>query len=318
MGRIGPSLDGRGARRAADLILAVFALAVAALAVATATTPAAAQDFGKYQFKSRQLAPRLYMLTGAGGNLAALVGEDGALLVDSDYTPMAGKLKAALAALDPRPVRLVVNTHWHFDHVGGNESLARAGATIVAPETLRRRLAAGQRIAIIDEQVPPAPAVALPVVTFEDSLTLRLDGEEVLVYHPASAHTDGDAVVVFRGANVIHAGDIFFNCGYPFVDVSSGGGIDGLIAAGEAILRRCDAGTRIIPGHGELTDRAGLETYLGMLREFRAAIAREIAAGRSLEQVLAAKPTAALDEKWGRVYFPPAQFTEMVYRSLRP
>ena len=286
-----------------------------ALLILTGT--ASAQDFSQYQFSSTKLADGLYMLAGAGGNVAAFVGEDAVLLVDTDYSEMTAKLRAALAAITDKPIRLVIDTHWHFDHVGGNEALAAAGVTIVAHENIRRRMAAGQTIAILDHAVPPAAAAALPTLCYFDSLTFNLSGEEIQVNHLPSAHTDGDGIVRFRHANVIHAGDVFFNCGYPFIDVSSGGSIDGTIAAVEAILRLCDEGTRIIPGHGPLASPEDLRTYLGMLRDFRAVIAGEVAAGKSLDEILAAKPTAALDEKWGKVIFPPEVFTEIVFRSLK-
>ena len=278
---------------------------------------AAAEDFAKYQVVSTQLAEHLYLLTGAGGNMAAYVGPDGVLLVDDDFEAMNEKLRAAVTGISEKPVRFVVITHWHFDHVGGNEALARTGALIIAHENVRKRMAAGQLITLIDQQIPPASAEALPVITMTDSLTIRVGDEDVVVFHVPRAHTDGDAVVLFRKANVIHAGDIFFNCGYPFIDISSGGTIDGMIAAADTILKLSDEKTRIIPGHGLVTDRAGLEIYAQLLRDFREAIAREIASGKSLEEIRAAKPTAALDERWGKVFFPPEMFTEVVFRSLK-
>lgn len=292
----------------------VSILAAALLVSAVAAAPA--QDFSQYQFTSTKLTDRLTMLAGAGGNIAAFVGDDGVFLVDTDYTEMSGKLTAAVASITDKPVRFAIDTHWHFDHVGGNEALAAAGATIVSHENIRRRMAAGQTIAILDHPVPPAPIAALPTLCYFDSLTFHLGGEEIQVRHMPNAHTDGDGIVWFRHANVIHTGDIVFNCGYPFIDVSSGGSIDGVIAAVEAVLKLCDGETRIIPGHGPLASPDDLRTYLGMLRAFRAAVAAEVAKGKSLDQILAARPTAALDEKWGKAFFPPELFTEIVFRSL--
>jgi cyclase len=278
--------------------------------------PSRAQDFDKYDFAVTKVAGRVTMLAGAGGNIALCAGDDGALLVDDDYAPMGAKLVTAVAAVSGKPVRFVVSTHWHFDHVEGNEALAKAGAVIFAHENIRRRMAAGQTISILDHTVPPAPAAALPNVCFADSIVVHTGGEEVRVLHLPHAHTDGDAIVLFRDANVVHAGDVFFNCGYPFIDISSGGTIDGLISAVEKILALCDEETRIIPGHGPIGGAGDLRTYLGMLREFREIVAREFAAGKSLEEIVASKATAGLDEKWGSVFFPPAMFTEMVFRSL--
>jgi len=297
-----------GLARAASLWLALVCL--------VASAPALAQDFGKYEFRVQDLGGGLHWLRGAGGNVLACAGPDGVLLVDSDYEPMAAKLQAAVAALGAGPARWVVNTHWHFDHVGGNAALAQAGATIVGHANQRARMATGQRIAILEEDVAPSPAAALAGLTFTDSLTFHLNGETVDLWHVPAAHTDGDVVVRFRRANVVHAGDVFFHTGYPFLDVSSGGSIDGLIAAVEAILALADDGTRIVPGHGPLAAKADLAVYRDLLREFRDLVAREMAAGRDLAAILAAKPTARLDEKYGQTYFPPEQFTEMVYRSL--
>ncbi len=277
-----------------------------------------AQEENRFEVKTIDLGNGVSMIsTGAGGNLAVCVGDDGVFLVDSEYAPLAAKVKTAIAALSPESVAYVLNTHWHFDHVGGNELFAGDGALIVAHENVRARMATGQRIEVINVQVPPSPEAALPAVTFSDTITFRLNGEEIRVYHPEAAHTDGDSVVVFGKANVIHAGDVVFYPGYPFINISSKGSIDGVIAAVKGILKICDDETKIIPGHGPLMKKAELEEYLAMLEEFRAIIAAEIAAGKDLEAILAEKPTAELDKKWGDKIFPPHQFTEIVFRSLK-
>jgi glyoxylase-like metal-dependent hydrolase (beta-lactamase superfamily II) len=243
--------------------------------------------------------------------------------VDADYEELAGKLEAAVAGLvgeaagEP-PVTWLVNTHWHFDHVGGNAHLAGRGALLIAHENVRKRLAAGQTISTIDVEVPPAPAAALPVITFTDGLTFHL-GDETVTLHPVGpAHTDGDVAVRFHGANVVHTGDLVFSGGYPFIDLSSDGHIDGMIAGLETVLELCDDETVIIPGHGALLDRAGLVAYVGMLRAFRDVIAAEIAAGHDLAAIQAARPTASIDETWGQTMFSPEMFTQMVYGSLQP
>lgn len=275
-----------------------------------------AQDFDRYEFRHQQLADNLYLLMGAGGNVAACFGEDGVLLVDDDYEEMSAKLVAAVAEISEQPVRFVFNTHWHFDHVGGNEHLAGTGTVIVGHENIRRRMAAGQLITIIDSEVESYPEPALPVVTYAVAIAFHLNGEEISIFHAPHAHTDGDGVVQFRNANVIHTGDVYFNGGYPFIDVSSGGTINGMIAAVTAILERCNDETRIIPGHGPLASKADFETYLAVLTEFRDIIAAEVAKGKDLETIVAEQPTAALDEKWGKTIFPPDQFTKMVYLTL--
>jgi len=237
--------------------------------------------------------------------------------VDTDYEQMAEKLKGAVAVLGAGPVKFVVNTHWHFDHTGGNAALTRDGASIIAHQNLRARMEKGQTIAIIDETVAPSPAGALPRLTFTDSLMLHLNGEIIEIGHPRRAHTDGDAVLRFRRANVIHAGDLWFHGGYPFVDVSSGGDIDGLIAAIDVIIAAAGDSTRIVPGHGPVGTKVDLAAHRAMLQEFRDIVAREIVAGKDLATIIAEKPTARLDEVWGKRMFPPEAFTEMVYRSLK-
>jgi len=292
-------------------------LAIVALGLAALAAPASGQEWEKYQFRASPLAEGLTLLSGAGGNIVACTGPDGVLLVDSDYTQMADKLVAAVAALGAGPARYVVNTHWHFDHVGGNATLARAGALIVAHEHVRQRMAAGQTLGIIDETVAPAEPDALPRLTVADSLTLHLNGETATIWHAPRAHTDGDLVVRFTRADVIHAGDLWFHGGYPFIDVSSGGDIDGLIAAVDAVIAAAGDSTRIVPGHGAVGTKAELAEHRAMLQEFRDIIAREIAAGKDLATIIAEKPTAKLDETWGKRIFPPEVFAEIVYGALK-
>lgn len=286
------------------------------LLLALSVPAAVAQDRDKMQFHAEELAPQLWMLSGAGGNHVLAADDEGALLVDADYAGMGEKLLAKIAELAPGGALQVVDTHWHFDHVGGNRALREAGAVIIAQRNVRKRMIAGQHLAVIEKTIPPADAAELPQIVFDDGLTLHRGDETVEILHVAPAHTDGDAIVHFRKANVIHTGDIVFFCGYPFIDLNAGGRIDGVIAAVKLVLDRCDDETKIVPGHGPLTDKAGLQTYLEVLTGFRAAVAKAKADGMTLEQLQESDVTAAIDVEWDNKMFPSAAFRELVYRSL--
>jgi glyoxylase-like metal-dependent hydrolase (beta-lactamase superfamily II) len=257
------------------------------------------------------------MITGQGGNMGALLGSDGTLLVDDQYAPLTEKILAAVRSAGGGPVRFVVNTHWHADHTGGNENLGRGGAVIVAHDNVRQRLSTGQFIEAFNHRVEPAPAAALPVVTFAEGVTFHLNGETVRVFHVPPAHTDGDAVIHFLDSNVLHTGDLMFNGMYPFIDVDSGGSVRGAIAAVERMLELVGPETRIVPGHGPLADRAALVTYRDMLRDITDRVQALIDQGRSRDEVIAAKPTAAYDERWGGGFFEPDAFVGMVHDGLK-
>ena len=274
------------------------------------------QDWSKFEVRTTDLGGGVEMLRTAGGNMASFVHDRGLLVIDSDYEEVQEQLSAALAIDSRGPMRHVVNTHWHFDHVGGNAGFVEKGAVIIAHENVRPRMAAGQTIGILETEVEPAPVEALPSLTYDHRMVIHVGEEEIVILHLPAAHTDGDSVVHFRAANVIHTGDIWFHGGLPFIDVSSGGTIDGMIAAVERILTLGDEETKIIPGHGPLGDHPALLEYLGMLLEYRDLIAADVAAGLDLEAVIASDSTSELDAKYGRVYFSPAQFKEMVFRSL--
>ena len=299
------------------LILAL-ALATALILVLLASPAAAQQDLSQVEIKTEKLADGLYMLQGAGGNMALCAGPDGGFLIDGEFAPLVDKILAAARAVDERPVRFLLNTHWHGDHTGGNGSYAKAGITIVAHENVRARLATEQKSAVSGEGVPAAPAAALPSLTFSQGATFYLNGQEIRVVHvPPPAHTDGDAIVIFPRADVIHTGDLFFNGRYPVIDLGAGGSIDGMIAAADRLLALTDDATRIVPGHGPLADKAALAAYREMLAGVRAAVAREVAAGKSKEETIAAKPTAAFDAKWAQSPTAGDRFAGVVYESLK-
>ena len=290
---------------------------LAILAMALCSASIGAQNLDKVQIKTEKLSETSYMLTGAGGNLGLSVGEDAVFLVDDQYAPMSSKIRAAVAAISKKPVKFVVNTHWHDDHTGGNEALGKNDTVIVAHENVRKRMSTGQLVEFLGNNVKPFPKVALPVVTFTRDVSFHLNGDEISVVHVPSAHTDGDAFVHFKKDNVVHMGDLFFNKLYPFIDTSSGGRVEGVIAAVDLVLARTNDATRFIPGHGPLASKADLVAYRSMLETISGRIRAMTLEGKTLEQVIAAKPTADFDPVWGKGFLPPARFTEMVYKNLK-
>ena len=294
--------------------LPLFATLVAVL---VAPCGARAQgDFDKVEIGTVKVTDGIYMLTGAGGNLGASVGPDGVVLIDDQYAPLSEKIRAAVATIDPGAIRFVLNTHWHSDHTGGNENFGKSGSVIVAHDNVRARMSVEQVMKVFGNTVPASPPGALPIVTFNDTVTFHLNGQTTHVFHVEHAHTDGDAIVYFQEANVIHTGDIVFAGQFPFIDVGSGGSIDGVIAACDRLLEMADADTRIIPGHGGLTDRAGLAKYREMLAGVRGAVAAQIASGKDLEAIREADPLAPWSETWGGGFMKPDVFLGIVVDDL--
>jgi len=277
----------------------ILRAAVGAVLFAAASVAAQAQvNFDTIQVGTQQLANGVYMLVGAGGNIGLAVGDEAVFVVDDQYAPLTPKILAAIAAITPKPVRFVVNTHWHFDHTGGNESLGKMGALVVAHQNVRRRMTTGGFIEALNRKELPSAPGALPVVTFASGVTFHINGDSVVVTHVPPAHTDGDAVVHFTKANVVHMGDLFVSAGFPFVDRSSGGSIHGVIGAAERVLAMSNATTKIIAGHGPLADRARLQAYHDMLVALRDRMRQEVAAGKTVDQVLAMDITAPYRTEW--------------------
>jgi len=276
----------------------------------------AQQDFSKVEITSQKLAEGVYMLQGAGGNMGLSVGADAAFLIDDQYAPLTPKIKAAVAALTNKPVKFVLNTHWHGDHSGGNKDFGEAGTLIVAHENVRKRMSTEQFIEAFGMKTPAADPVALPVVTFTDSVAFHLNGEDIQGFHVAPAHTDGDTIVQFRKADVLHGGDTFFNGMYPFIDLSSGGSVSGMIAATDRMLALAGDGTKIIPGHGPLATKSDLKAYRDMLATARDRVAALVKEGKTLEQVTAARPLAELDAKWGQGFLKADPFVSILYKDL--
>lgn len=290
---------------------------VVCLTLLTLTTAAAhAQTPQAREVRTVAVASGVYMLMGNGGNIGLSIGPDATFIVDDQYAPMVPNIVAAIQKLTDKPVRFVVNTHWHGDHMGGNEAFGKAGSLIVAHDNVRRRLTSEQLIEFFNTKVPPSPKDALPVVTFSDTVTFHINNDELVAFHVAAAHTDGDVIVYWKRANVIHMGDTFFASGYPFIDLGTGGTINGIIAAADHALAIANDNTKIIPGHGELATTAQLREYRHAMTTIRDRIRTQIAANKTLPQVIAAKPTADFDEKYGKSYIKPEQFVEFVYRSL--
>lgn len=293
-------------------------LLLAALSVgAFMTTSVSAQNWDAVQVRSEKVAGNVYVLFGAGGNIGVSVGEDGVFIVDDQFAPLTEKIKAAIAELSDKPIRFAINTHFHGDHTGGNENLGREGTVIVAHDNVRIRMAAGSFIKAFNNRTEPQDGFALPTVTFNDQASLHLNGEQTRMHHVSNAHTDGDSIVHFEGSNVVHMGDTFFNGRFPFIDVDSGGSIDGVIAAANKVLGIVDEGTRIIPGHGPVSDKAGLMMYRDMLVTVRDRVAEMKSAGNSLEEVVAAGVVDDFKENYGAGGEQwPAAFVSFVYNSL--
>jgi glyoxylase-like metal-dependent hydrolase (beta-lactamase superfamily II) len=292
-------------------------VSVASLLLSAAPAFAQDQDFSKVEVKTVPVAGSVSMLQGSGGNIAVLVGPEGVLVVDDEYAPLVPKILTAIGKLSSKPVRFVVNTHWHGDHTGGNAGLGAEGAVIVAQDNVRKRMSTEQFNAFFKRTTPPSPAIALPIVTFAEGVRFYLDGEDIEVTHIGPGHTDGDSTVWFHKANVIHLGDNFFNGLYPFIDGASGGSIDGTVTALEGVLGRIDDQTKVIPGHGPLGTKADLKRFHDMLATVRDRVRQAIRDGKTQDQVLAMKPSAEFDAVWGGGFLKPNDFVTLVYVLLK-
>jgi cyclase len=280
------------------------------LALALSAVPMLAQpDPSKVEVKAARVSGSVYMITGAGGNIGVSVGSDGIVVVDDQYAPLAPKIEAALKSITDQPVRFILNTHYHGDHTGGNEHFGKM-APIVAHENVRKRLASGTSRGT--DKVPPAPAGALPVITFNDTLTIHLNGEDVRAVHMPHGHTDGDSVIWFTGSNVVHMGDDYFNGFFPYVDTENGGDVGGLIANVEKVLATVPDDVKVIPGHGPLSDKAGLRRYATTLKETLAAVQKGVDAGKTAGQLKSEKVLARWEE-WGKGFIKTDTWIDALY-----
>ena len=274
----------------------------------------AQQDFSKVEIKVQKVSGSVYMLVGAGGNIGASVGEDGIVVVDDEYLPLADKIEAALKGITDKPVKIVLNTHWHGDHTGGNPHFGEK-APIIAQENVRKRLSTGGKTRF--GETKPAPKGALPVITFEENVSVHLNGEDIRAIHFPHGHTDGDSVIFFTQSNVVHMGDDFFNGGmFPFIDLDSGGSVQGMIAGDEKVLAEVPDDVKIIPGHGPLATKDDLRKFVTMLKETSAAVQAAIKKGQTLDQMKKEKVLAKWGD-WGKAFINTDVFTEVLYDSLK-
>jgi len=280
------------------------------------------QDLSKVEIKVTKVAGNIYLLQGGeGGNMAASVGEDGVVLVDDEFAPLATKIAAALKniGITDKPVRFIINTHYHFDHTGGNLPFANQGSTIIAHDNVRTRLASGGSAGnggALHFESAPADKAALPVITFDHDVSVHLNGEDVRALHFPSGHTDGDAIIFFPRANVVHMGDDYVRYGFPFIDVQAGGSVEGMINACEWAIEKLPADVKVIPGHGELSNVAEVREYVRMLKDTSTAIERAIHAGKTLEQMKKEKLLAAWSQKYSNNFVDTDTFVETLYNSL--
>ena len=299
---------------------AMAAVLICLVALVGGSPALAQQDFSKVQIKVTKVSGNIYMLEGAGGNIAASVGEDGIVIVDDQYAPLAEKIQAALKGLGitDKPVRFVINTHYHGDHAGGNEPFSNMGTTVIAQDNVRKRLESGGAAGnggSVKMDVKPAPKAALPVITFEHDMTVHLNGEDIRALHFPAGHTDGDSIIFFPKNNVVHMGDDFVRYGFPFIDVTSGGSVQGMISAMEKAIAMLPPDVKVIPGHGALSNLDDVRAFVKMLKETSGMVQKAIHEKKTLEQMKQAKILAPW-EKFSGSFINTDAFIETLYNSL--
>src|SRR5438067_9447638 len=287
-------------------------LAFAAMLVCAAASAQQQQDFSKVEIKVQKVRGTVYMLTGSGGNIGVSVGDDGIVIVDDEFAPLAPKIKEALKSISTKPIKFIINTHFHGDHTGGNEVFAR-DAPIIAHDNVRGRLAAGSKTT--GRETPPAPKGALPIITFNDTATIHVNGEDIKAVHLPHGHTDTDAVMFFTKSNVVHMGDDLFFAQFPFVDLENGGSVRGLIKNLEAIMPMIDDDTKLIAGHGALSDKKALNEWINMLKGTVAIEGEAIRKGKTLEEIKAEKTLVAWSN-WNQGFMTLEKYEEQLYKEL--
>jgi len=255
------------------------------------------------------------MLEGMGGNIGVSVGDDGILIVDDQFAPLADKIKAALKGISDKPVRFIINTHYHFDHTGGNADFARSGGSIIAHENVRTRLASGTSMKALGK-TPPAPKEALPIITFSERATVYLNGEDIRAIHFPHGHTDGDSVIFFPQSKVVHMGDDFVTYGFPFVDIENGGSVSGMVVGVEKVLSMVPPDTRFIPGHGPVSTGDDVRRFLKMMTDTRAIVAAGVKQGKTAEQMKQEKVLAAYEEQWSMGFIKTNDWIDVLYDDV--
>lgn len=294
----------------ANLKLAIGIFLIGFMAIATAT------HADEVDVKAVQISKQIYMITGKGGNIGLFIGEDGTFLIDDQFAPLTEKILETVKSVGGETPKFLINTHYHGDHTGGNENLGKAGTLIFSHHNVRERLMTGSYIAAFKVKREALPKEGLPVVTFSDEVNFHLNGDRVYVIHVPHAHTDGDSFIYFKKANVIHAGDLFFNGIYPFIDVTHGGSLRGTIRAVDRVLAMADGNTKIIAGHGPMGDKAQLASYRQMLNTAYERLRKLKAAGKTAQEAVAAKPLADLEETWGKGMFTGDRWIEIIYSGV--
>jgi cyclase len=275
------------------------------------------QDLSKVEMKVTHVAGTVYMLQGAGGNIGASVGEDGIVIVDDQYAPLADKIKAALKGITDKPIRFIINTHYHEDHTSGN-AIFQKEAPVIAQDNVRKRLAEGVtagNLGSVTSVHMPQPKESLPILTFDHDMTVHLNGEDIRALHYPHGHTDGDSIIFFPKSNVVHMGDDFVRYGFPFIDLGGGGSVEGMIAALEEIIPKLPADVKVIPGHGEISSLDDVRTYVGMLKDTRAVVENGIKHGKTLDQLKQQKVLAKW-EKYKSDFISSDAFIETLYNDL--